>query len=289
VTPPRASGHVDLATLAEVEEGIAGTQIEVATRTHLDGCAECRDRLTRLRTTRALLTTLPAEPMPDEVRSRVDAALGRAVDDRARTVVPLARRASAWNSPAVAGVAASVAVLVLLGALVAGNVIHRNGNHGAANSPTAAAGKSNDSAASTPATTKEWATGANYTAATIAALVPRLVTGIPPTPVSPATTSSPSGVSPPSAGPSTVPETAFTQEQLRASPQAVVACGNVLADGVATPPLAVDFARFDGKPAVIFALPTPAHPTLLDVWVVRTTCSASSLDLYFQRIPRSRG
>jgi hypothetical protein len=276
------SGHVDLATLADVEEGIAGTAVEVATRTHLDACAQCRDRLTRLRTTRALLTTLPSEPMPDDVRARVDAALDGAGEERTGTVVPMARRGRAWNNPAIAGVAAAVAVVVLIGALVAGNVIHRNGNgneSASTSSPLAGAGKSD--AGGSAATTKEWATGTTYTAATIATLVPRIVVGTPPSPVSNTTAQTA-----PTPQPATA--TGFTQEQLRDSPAAVAACGTVLADGVATRPVAVDFASFDGKPAVVFALPAAAHPTLLDVWVVRSTCGSSSLDLYFQRIPRPR-
>ena len=68
----------------------------------------------------------------------------------------------------------------------------------------------------------------------------------------------------------------------------MLACGRILAGGVATIPVAVDFARFDGKPAVVFALPAIGHADSLDVWVVRSACSAANLDLYFQRIPRPR-
>lgn len=276
------AGHVDLSTLAEVEEGTAGTQVEVAARTHLEGCQTCRDRLSRLRTTRALLTTLPAEAMPDDVRDRVDAALARTAAEQPRTVVPLARRSRPWNSPAVAGGAAAAAVVVLVAALVAGNVIHRKHSTSSSslgtNAPTSAA------AGNKAGGTLEWATGTNYTPATMATLVPRLLTG---TPGPIYSQNQPAATPTPETTTSARATNGFTADQLRASPQAVLACGAVLGGGIATTPVAVDFARFEGKPAVIFALPAIGHPALLDVWVVRSTCSASSLDLYFQRVPRS--
>jgi hypothetical protein len=284
VTEEPTTGHVDLDTLSDLEEGLAGTQVEVAARTHLDSCHECRERLSRLRTTRALLTALPAEQMPEQVREQVDAALARAAESPSRTVVPLARRARAWNSPAVAGAAAAAAVVVLVGALVAGNVIHRGSSSSTTNAPSAASAGGN---AAAPVQTKEWSTGANYSAANIPTLVPRLVQGTPP--ALSGTTASPTDGLSASSGKQAVasPRSGFTQDELRASPAALQACATALADGVPTTPVAVDFASFAGKPAVILVLPTPSHPALLDVWVVRSTCSASSLDIYFQRVARA--
>lgn len=292
-TGSTTDGHVDLDTLADVEEGLAGTQVVVAVETHLQDCADCSDRLSRLRTTRALLTTLPAEPMPASVREQVDVALARAADERTGTVVPLARRRPRWNSPAVAGSAAAAAVVLLAGALIAGHVIHGGGSK--ADTSAASAGGTTRNAAPNLSTAgmKEWATGANYTAASIPSLIPKLVTGTPPSPVFGAeksTAGAGSGggtLAVPAATPGATPaRTGLTQEQLRESPQALLLCATALADGVPTTPVAVDFANYAGKPAVIFALPTPAHPALLDIWVVRSTCSSSNLDLYFQRVPR---
>lgn len=286
MTEEPTTGHVDLDTLSDLEEGLAGTQVEVAARTHLDSCDECRERLSRLRTTRALLTALPAEQMPEQVREQVDAALARAAEEPSRTVVPLARRGRAWNSPAVAGAAAAAAVVVLVGALVAGNVIHRGRSSGTTNTPSAASAGGN-ATATAPVQTKEWSTGANYSAANLPTLVPRLLQGTPP--ALSGTTASPTDGLSASSGKQAVasPRSGFTQDQLRASPAALQACATALADGVPTTPVAVDFASFAGKPAVILVLPTPSHPALLDVWVVRSTCSASSLDVYFQRVARA--
>ena len=286
MTESAGSGHVDFDLLAEVEEGVAGPEVTQAARSHLEHCPGCRERMAHLRTTRALLSTLPAEPMPEAVQSRIDAALAHAAVEASGTVVPLSRRTRVWNSPAVAGAAAVAAVVVLIGALVAGNVIHRGKKSETASAPLSAAGNSKGSAADAAAV-KEWATGANYTAATIPTLVPRLVTGTPPPgapqPIPPGSVTSGGGA--PSAGQAA----AFTPEAMKSDPSAVLACGTILAGGVPTVPVAVDFASYAGKPAVIFALPAVGHPELLDVWVVRSTCSSSSLDVYFRRIPRPAG
>jgi anti-sigma factor RsiW len=283
VTENTHSDHVDLDALADMEEGLPGTQDAAAIRGHLDGCPLCRDRLSRLRTTRALLSTLPPEPMPPEVTERLDAALARAASESRGTIVPMARRARPWNSPAIAGAAAAAAVVVLVGALVAGNVIHRGGSGSSKSSAPASSGAAaGGSTQSQVAGIKVWATGSNYTAATIATLAPRLVLGTPP-PSLPEPSSGASTKTAPTAAPGTQ---VLTQDVMRASREAMLACSTILAGGVATVPVAVDFADFAGKPAVVFALPAIGHPTMLDIWVVRSTCSSSALDLYFARIPR---
>jgi hypothetical protein len=300
VTESSGAGHVDLGVLADLDEGVAGPQVEQAARSHLEHCATCRERMAHLRTTRALLSALPPEPMPEAVQARVDAALANASVEASGTIVPMTRRTRVWNSPAVAGAAAVAAVVVLVGALVAGNVIHHGKKSQTASAPLTSEGNHRGSAADA-ASIKEWATGANYTAATLPNLVPRLVTGTPP-PGAPGATSAGGGTAFSGSGSTTsksaqgtapaataVPAGAITQDAMRANSSAVLACGTILAGGVPTVPVAVDFASWNGKPAVIFALPAVGHPELLDVWVVRSNCSTSSLDVYFRRIPRPAG
>lgn len=296
MTEAPGAGHVDLEVLAELDEGVAGPQVEQAARAHLEHCAGCQDRMAHLRTTRALLSALPADPMPEAVQARIDAALATASVDGSATIVPMTRRTRIWNSPAVAGAAAVAAVVVLIGALVAGNVIHHGKKSQTASAPLATEGNGRSGAST--ASVKEWATGANYTAATIPTLVPHLVTGTPPA-GAPGAAFGAGGSSQPAGGLTTdarstpVPapqlKGVLTQEAMRADSSAVLACGTILAGGVPTVPVAVDFASWNGKPAVIFALPAVDHPELLDVWVVRSTCSTSSLDVYFRRIPRPAG
>lgn len=282
VSDDPAAGHLELDALAELEEGLVDPETAAVARAHVEMCTGCRARLSRLRTTRALLSALPPEPMPADVAARVDAAVRNSSESATPSVLPLNRRRRLWGSPAVAGGAAAAAVVVLVAALVAGNVIHR-GRNSTTSSP-AAGGAGTNSSLSKAAPTKTWSTGRDYTAATIATLVPTLVTGVP----SAGTLSSPSSVQTPVApAPVATSRTpSYSQDELRASTQALAACGEILAGGVSTTPVAVDFARFDGKPAVIFVLPAIGHTTELDVWVVRSACSPASLDLYFQRIPR---
>ena len=286
VTDDPAAGHLDLDALSELEEGLAEPTLAAAARAHLETCSDCRALLSRLRTTRALLSALPPEPMPADVAAKVEAAVRRGTEAAAPTIVPLGRRRGVWRSPAIAGGAAAAAVVALIPALVAGNVIHRH--HRAPNDTSAAAGARSRSAVSNPTQIKRWATGRDYTAATIATLVPSLVTGTPPSatqPLAGASTSSGPARAGTSAPTTTSQTPSYSQDELRTSRQALQACGQILAGGVSTVPVAVDFARFNGTPAVIFVLPAIGHPTDLDVWVVRSACSAASLDLYFQRVP----
>jgi len=306
VTDGTSGRHLELDVLAELDEGISGPEVEQAARAHLNDCAECRERMAHLRTTRALLSALPPESMPSAVQTRIAAALEQAAAQPSGTVVPITRRTRPWNSPAVAGAAAAAAVVVLLGALVVGH-IHRSNKP--SSSASSAVGAPHQPRAADAAATKEWATNANYTAATIPSLVPHLVTGTPP---ADAVIASPSGASGGLAAggstttadsrtlsgkqaqsavpaPAPAPSGAITQDQMRSSRTAVAACATILAGGVPTEPVAVDFALYEGKPAVLFVLPTPGHAGLLDVWVVRTTCSSSSLDIYFRRISRPTG
>jgi len=299
VTDSAGGRHLDLDVLAELDEGIAGPEVANAAQAHLDGCTECKDRMAQLRTTRALLSALPAEAMPAAVQARISDALEHASTQSPATVVPIKGRARLWNSPAIAGAAAVAAVVVLIGALVAGNVIRR-GDKSSSSTASAPLGATNQPKSAEGAATKEWATGVNYTAATIPSLVPRLITGTPPAASGLSAGAGGSTASAPGGGtvtdsqkalpatPAPVPGV-YTQAEMRSNPAAVAACGRILAGGVPVVPVAVDFGRYEGKPAVIFALPAVGNTAQLDVWVVRSACSASSLDLYFRRIPRPTG
>src|SRR5437660_1048303 len=144
-------------------------------RAHLDHCEQCQGELSRLRTTRALLSTLPAVPMPAEVATRIDAALAAELPVT-QTIVPLGRRRRWRNGPTLAGAAAAAAVVLLVAALITGRVTHDNGKTSGGSSASQA---TNGGGAARPTPLKEWHTGDDYSPATIASLVPRLVTGTP--------------------------------------------------------------------------------------------------------------
>jgi hypothetical protein len=303
------AGHPGLDQLAEFDLGVAGPETTTVAE-HVGGCPQCRAALATLRATQALLSALPQDAMPADIAARLEARIadvsGLAADEpetgdsepaAAPTIVPLEgrRRGRAWNTPAIAGVAAGVAVLMLAGAIVAGVVLHgRHSGTTASNADggTAAAG------ASAGAGIKEWSTGSDYTATNLAQLVPRLVTASPPpqpvggvrapqaTSPSRLSSSSASTAESAPAAPGGGAGQELTLAGLQASRAAVVECGHILAGDPTVVPEAVDFARFNGRPAAVFALPSPGHPASIDVWVVRSTCSPASADFYFRRIPR---
>ena len=309
MTEPAGDGHLDLDTLAEFDAGLVDESAAARMQSHLDRCESCHAELARLRTTRALVSTLPHEPMPAPVAARIDAALAEAADTPATTtVVPLERRRRWRNTPTLAGAAAAAAVVLLVAAIITGRVAHHSDNGtGASSAPLNAGGGANQSAP-----LKEWRTDTNYTPATLGALVPHLVTATPPagstTGLAGGATGTGSTGGTGSAGSTTagsaqppttsaVPSPAAPKSQdstsaalnyaaLAASPSAVLTCARILNGGPAVVPVAVDFARWSGKPAVVLVLPTIGHPESLDVWVVRSVCSTSSFDLYWRRIPR---
>lgn len=275
MTTPPASGHPDLDALSELDEGLLDDDAAARMRAHVDDCGTCRDQLTRLRTTRALLSTLPAVSMPEDVAARIDTALADAGQSGPTTVVPLGGKRRWRHAPTLAGAAASVAVVLLVAAVVTGRLSRHDHHSGEA----ATAGRPVPT--TNAAAIKEWRTGTNYSAATLPALVPRLVTGTPPSPASvpsPTTTQQDKSAAAPG-----------SYDRLLSSRSDVLDCARTLNDGTPVTPVAVDFAKFDGKPAVIFVLPTLGHPESLDVFAIRSVCSASSLDLYFRRLPRPAG
>ena len=72
-----------------------------------------------------------------------------------------------------------------------------------------------------------------------------------------------------------------------ADPTALRACVANITDGDASlQPVAVDLARWQGKPAAVLVFPTADDPASLDVYVVAPDCP-TGLFLDFERVPRS--
>jgi hypothetical protein len=276
-------GHAELGALAELDESLLEETQTRQLDVHLQTCVDCRDQLGRIRATRALLSALPAEPMPTDVVRRIDAALTDAM--QTATVLPATKRRRWFTSPAFAGVAAAVAAVGLASALIVsrdngsgGSNAEKGGAANTSSTPQHAAGL-----AAPQNTVKQWQTGANYTPSNISVLVPGILAGTP-TPVP-----SPAGED---ASPNTFSGTntksaateSYTREQLRSLPN-LIACAKILNAGDAVQPLAVDFANFKGKPATIVVIPTHDDPAHVDVWIIQTTCSNDSL-MPVYRVPR---
>lgn len=286
---PAAADHLSLDALAELQEGIADDA--AALQRHLDSCPTCRKRAGQLHASRALLSTLPPDPMPADVAARIDAALAAERGPTAKfagggDIVPMRPRRPWWRSPNLAAAAAGVAVVGLASALVVGHLGGKSApsaedksTGGNAAGPLAAGAK--------PGTVKQWQTGANYTKATQAGLVTGLVLGDPP-PFSAnrPQTGAQAGPTTSTTGTSSSPESAsYTQAQLRDVPT-LFDCARLLA-GHPVQPLAVDYARYDGTPAVILVLPSLSKSSSeFDAYAIRSTCSNDAGDIVFFRVPR---
>lgn len=286
---PAAADHLSLDALAELQEGIADDAD--ARRRHLDGCATCRQRAGQLRASRALLSTLPADPMPADVAARIDAALAAEPTPTARftpggDIVPMRSRRTWLRGPNLAAAAAGVAVVGLAAALVIG---HAGGKSApsAADKSTAGNGAGPLAAGVGPPSVKQWQTGANYTKVTQAGLVTGLVLRNPPpfSPNRPQTGAQTGPTTSPTALSSGPESASYSRDQLLDVPT-IFACAKLLA-GHPVQPLAVDYARYDGAPAVILVLPAlNKSANELDVYAIRSTCSNDAGDLVFFRVLR---
>ncbi|MFE6056513.1 hypothetical protein ACFQ6N_37720 [Kitasatospora sp. NPDC056446] len=80
-SPDHGGDHPPVEQLADLSEGLVDSPDTVeALHRHLDGCAECRETLDAFAEVRALLGSVEAPPMPEDVAARLDAALAEAAD-----------------------------------------------------------------------------------------------------------------------------------------------------------------------------------------------------------------
>jgi hypothetical protein len=266
------STHLDLDALADLLAGEGD-------RTHLDSCAACQARLAELAAAMPAVAAslgaleLPAEPA--DLAGRLEAALAVAAAPPITNVLPLRSR-SRWL-PALAGVAAAAA-LVTGGALL----LQRP------------AGDSTTSALQ-PYPVNE--TGTDYTAASLAGAVPTLLgsadqyraqkdstapgvgSAIGGTAASESATLSSADAAPLAADPL---DALRTTEGLASRLAALADPGEA-----ATLPLAVDYAQYDGQPALVVVVASPKSDKV-DVFVVGAACDrADARLLYFARVDKA--
>ena len=315
------SAHLDLDALADLLAG----EGEDASVEHLSGCPACSAALVDLEDAqeqvRTTLAALPAPQVPADLAARLDAALlqarppepaprpaeatgtARALDrddeqdddDRdppraavpaASSVVPLPRRPAPSPWP-LRAVAAACAVLVLGGGAFA---VTRGGSSGDAStaagraeSPTsdeeAASGLA--AAPAPPAATSD--TGRDYGEgrAALEQALPQLLRGT--TRLSKRSAS---------AEDLRLATGAAALDRLR-DPGELAGCLSALSGpalsgaGPSRAPLALDYAAYDGRPALVVVLPASDTPRRLDVFVVGAGCRAGDpQQLAFSRLPR---
>ena len=273
--------HIDVDTLADLDEGLLEAEQVSSVAEHLAGCAECRARRDALDDVQLLLRDRGAEAdggAPDDVVRRLDDALAAAatpLPTASATVIPLTASTTRARQPWRTRVLQAAAVFVLVaavGGLGYGAIRASSGG----NSTTSA---SDSGGAGTAAKRTEahrsvvTSSGRNYTKESLRTAVPGLLSGkydataqdfgsaaVP--------SKTPTGAKAPAAG-------SVTDPQRLRDGKALTACVNNLAgtdDGPVTP-LAVDIARFDGKPATIIVLPDPKDPSVVFAYAVAPDCA----------------
>ena len=282
--PPQAGQHLDLDELADVlaaesSEADADVSADARARQHLQSCPTCAAQLASLRSAldavAADLGSLPAvPPVPADLDARVAAAVRRTASVASVTVLPampVTSREDARSSRSrwllAAGGLAAAAVVVVGGGLLLASGAGDTGSNATASKAA-------------PESFPVSATGTDYrTNAALQAALPRLLKAT--------RTASTQGLA-------TVPQpsrAATVQGEKQAdplanlrSPKGLAACLASLTDPADRGmPLALDYASYKGKPALVVVLPS-AKPSKLDVWVVGASCNQpeSDLLLYFR-------
>ena len=267
--------HADLDALADA---LAAESDGTAVPPDLRSCPTCGQALDDLRSALGAVaddfTRLPAVP---DLPSRLTAPLPAAAPVSGPTtvlpdgdVVPLdTRRAPRWLLPA--GGIAAAAVLVVGGGLLL--------THGRTDSTTASR------SAGSPAKLAISSTGAHYTKSSLDAAVPGLLKA-----TKTAFDSSTKATSPRTATGVGGTESATDPLARLRDASALAAClAGLTGPGDTSLPLALDYASFDGKPALVVVLPS-SRTSKLDVFVVGASCSQADQDvLYYLHADRPQG
>lgn len=276
--------HPDLDTLADLQEGLLPPTPAAAVSDHLDQCPSCRTDFEALgEIPGRLAATADVGPMPAGLAGRLDDVLAAEPRSASVTVTPLAtaRRNRLTRDNRVLQAAAAVVVVLAATGIAISALQDRAGNTQAADD-SASAGKSGRelSEGSVPVLS----TGTDYTQASVAAAVPRLLAADGPKVLA----------NPEAGGPTGASDSSGSGFAARlSSGPALSACVIALTDDPDTPavemptPLVVDVATFDGKPATFIVLPTADEANRLDVYVVSPDCGPEDAKvLHFARVPR---
>ena len=276
--------HLDLDALADA---LAGERDDIA----LAGCAECRAALEELRiadaAVSAQLQALPALTMPADVATRLDAALVRETHQTHQTHLTVLQLASGGATrprrrPAWLPAAAAAAAVVIVGGL--GFVLLPDSSPGNSASTASAPG----AGAGLPGNYRSQS-GLDYGSdgALLKTTLPSLLAGTAPrfTAAQPQTEDQ-TGPAKSATGQSkgSLADPALADSALRPlkEPAALAAClsGLLPPDDPSVRPLALDYARYKGQPALVVVLPAD-DAQHVDIFVVAATCTAADDGLLF--------
>jgi hypothetical protein len=272
--------------LADLEEGLLQAEQVTSVAEHLHGCAECRARRDALDDVQLLLRDRGAgadAPAPEDVVRRLDDALAAAatpLPTASATVTPLTAVTKPARQPWTTRVLQAAAVFVLVaavGGLGYGGIRAMSGGNATRTDSASSGGGTGAGAEKRTAAHRYVITssGRNYTKDSLRSAVPGLLSGRYEASAQDSGGSAPS-VTPKAAGGPTG-GSATNPERLRDG-RALSACVANLSDPEEGPvtPLAVDIARFDGKPATIIVLPDTTDPSMVYVYAVAPDCATGT-------------
>lgn len=291
--------HATVEQLAAYAAGDLDATAALEVEAHVLLCADCRADVTAVQRIGADLAAVEQVTMPADVAARIDAALAAERSAAAAPatgpvgdVLPMTRKRS---GPSFAGLAAVAAGVALVAAISVPLVTNDRGG-----SRTTAAGD---------APTKRLASRLDYDSDSPRTALQLALSGRTGTP---AAREAAAGVAEKarddvvqSGAPmadAVAPPEALTLSgevtQLQTDPARLAACLAALAVGVepAPKPLLVDFAQFEGRPALIVVYPTvvrgEVRPDRVDFWAVGPRCGITAGDddvLHFARFGRPSG
>jgi len=302
MSDPR-SDHLDLDALAD---HLAG---EVNARPHLEACAGCAARLAELEAAEqrvvAALATLAPPPLPAAVGDRIAAALA-AEPTLTAADAPAARRTAEGNGGAATGSvlhlgerrsaarrrtwlpAAAAGVVLVAGGLVGYSVVAGTGSPNDMTAASDSAGASASTEVAPASAVPTLSSGLDYAdAAAVATTLPQALAGEQADTMAMA----PESEAPePEASDADAPEAQDGGPALAAlrDPAVLDDCLSALLppEQPDLQPVALDYASYDGAPALAVLLPD-ADPAKLAVFVVGPGCSQADEGLlFFTRVDR---
>jgi len=281
--------HPSADTLADLTEGLLDDAQARTAEEHLQGCPRCASQRAALQRLPAVLAAAAdTGPMPEDVAARVDVALAaqarRSTATGAVDVTPLHTPSRApWGMRVLQ--AAAVLVLLLAGVGLAVTAVDRGSSD---ENAASGGGGSNDSVAEEKAVADYpvSASGRDWEQETLVDAVPGLIAG---SVALTAPQSSLGAQSESGADAGGAPQDRVARE-LAGNAAAPLADGPVLADclgrlGLGPTPLAVDIARWQGRPAAVIVLPAAEDPATVEVYVLEPTCPKGGV-LFFASRPR---
>ena len=277
--PGRGSGHLDADIVADLDEGLLPPAEAALVRAHLARCADCAALDRALSGLRLLLRSSAGPgPLPAEVAARMDLALARAQAEEDRRGVaaerPAARRAArAWRLRTVLGGLAAVAAAGLVAVpLLQGT---GGGDDSASGAATAdSAGASGSTAGGTDLAPESalsdgyitLRSGVDYAPSTLAATASRLLRGASAARDAPA--------------PHVTLADPLARLQDPTALRSCVAAVQALDTVAGSPPIALDLARYAGRPAAVLVLPlVPARPGQALAVAVGPSCGRGAADI----------